>query len=103
KVLSTKVNHPLTGRKQAIRKIALSQISVFIALLACAGGGAVITCYLLGAIVPEGDFRGVILTVLAIFSVYAYALVIYRVLLSIFPLHLGEVEPGSALEVSYHV
>ena len=61
------------------------------------------TCYLLGAIVPEGDFRGVILTVLAIFSVYAYALVIYRVLLSIFPLHPGEIQAGSAQEFTYHV
>ena len=87
----------------AIRKIRLSQILVFMVLLACAGTGAVLTAVVFDRLVTLGDFRGVVLVAVAIFALYLYAILIFRLFLRAFPLRAGEIAEGSQQEFVYHV
>jgi len=50
-----------------------------------------------------GDFRGIILVVLGVGSLYVYAVLIYRLFLYFYPLQRGEISMGSAEEFIYHV
>jgi acetyltransferase-like isoleucine patch superfamily enzyme len=72
-------------------------------LFSCAIAGAGATSYALGTLVSFGDFRGVVLTVAAIISLYGYALLIFRLFLWAFPLRSGEIPEGSQQEFVYHV
>ena len=72
-------------------------------LLACAGAGAVTTADLFDRLVALGDFRGVMLVTVAIFALYFYAILIFRLFLRAFPLRAGEIAEGSQQEFVYHV
>src|SRR5512139_2060954 len=86
-----------------MRKIVFSQIVVFVALLVLALALAIgTTAAVLGSL-PLGDFRGVALTLAAIILLYAYALLLYRLCLRVFPLREGEIPPRSGQEFVYHV
>jgi acetyltransferase-like isoleucine patch superfamily enzyme len=52
------------------------------------------TALLLGAL-PLGDFRGVLLVLGGVVLVYLSAFLIYRIFLSLLPLHEGDVAPGT--------
>ncbi|HEV8500058.1 MAG TPA: DapH/DapD/GlmU-related protein [Casimicrobiaceae bacterium] len=86
-----------------MRRITVLQMLVFAALAALAAALAVATtCALLGR-APLGDFRGVVLVLVAVVLLYAYAIAVYRLFLACFPLREGEIAKGSGQEFVYHV
>jgi hypothetical protein len=86
-----------------MRKIVFSQIATFLTLCMLAIALAIgTTATLLGSI-SLGDFRGIVLTLAAIFLLYVYALLLYRLFLYVFPLREGEIPPHSGQEFVYHV
>lgn len=86
-----------------MRQIAASQIGVFMTLLALIIAlGAGTSFWTLGAL-PLGDFRGVVLTVAGVASIYLWAFVVYRLFLRVMPLSEGELEPGSRAEFAAQV
>jgi acetyltransferase-like isoleucine patch superfamily enzyme len=86
-----------------LRKISLGQIAVFIALLSLATALAVAATAWVGNWIAPGDFRGVVLALLFVLLLYAFATLIYRAFLAVFPLLEGEIAPGSRQEFVYHV
>lgn len=86
-----------------MRKIAVSQITVFVLLVFIAIALALATNGLLLGSVPLGDFRGVVLSLSAVFFLYLYAILIYRLFIGFFPLREGKIEDGSRQEFIYHV
>ncbi len=86
-----------------MRKIAASQILVFILLLSLASALALATDWALLGGLPLGDFRGVVLSLAGVFLLYVYAILIYRAFLAAFPLRPGEIGSGSQQEFVYHV
>jgi acetyltransferase-like isoleucine patch superfamily enzyme len=86
-----------------MRKISAGQILVFALLAALAAALAVITTALLLGRAPLGDFRGVVLVAAAVVLLLAYALLLHRLFLAVFPLQAGEIPPGSRQEFVYHV
>jgi acetyltransferase-like isoleucine patch superfamily enzyme len=54
-------------------------------------------------LVSFGEFRGVVLTIIWVLSLYAYAFLIFRLFLWICPLHPGEIPQASPQEFVYHV
>ncbi len=50
-----------------------------------------------------GDFRGIVLSVAAVVSIYLYAILTYRIFLRLFPLELGEIAEASPQEFIYHI
>jgi acetyltransferase-like isoleucine patch superfamily enzyme len=86
-----------------VRKIRATQVLVFL-LLACAALAlAIATTWLLLGGLALGDFRGPVLIAAGLVLLYGYALVVYRLFLAAFPLHAGEIPPGSGQEFVYHV
>lgn len=59
--------------------------------------------YGVGAIASYGDFRGIVLTIVAIVGLYISAICIYRVFIRVFPLRAGDITSGSGQEFIYHV
>lgn len=86
-----------------MRKIAASQILVFVLLLSLASALALATNWVLLGSLPLGDFRGVVLSLAGVFFLYMYAILIYRAFLAAFPLRAGEIGNGSQQEFVYHV
>lgn len=86
-----------------MRKIVFGQIATFIALLLLAITLAIGTTALLLGSLPLGDFRGIALTFAAIILLYAYAVLLYRLFLYVFPLQEGEIALHSSQEFVYHV
>lgn len=86
-----------------MRKISGAQIAVFFVFLLLAIGAALLTTWALLGHVALGDFRGIVLLLVAVLLLYAYALLIYRLFLRAFPLRAGEIPPGSDQEFVYHV
>lgn len=86
-----------------MRKIGIQEILLFLTLLLFVLGLAVITTKLLFYPLPAGDFRGIIFIAAAVFFIYLYALLIYRVFLFFMPLHEGEIKENSREEFGYHV
>jgi len=86
-----------------MRKITPVQIVVFLAFLLVALGLSIGTTWLLLGSLPLGDFRGLVLVLTAIFLLYVYAILNYRLFLKFFPLRAGEIELGSGQEFVYHV
>lgn len=81
-----------------MREIKLNQIIFFLILLVLIlflGIGS--TSLFLGAL-PFGDFRGVILVIVAALLIYLYAFMIYRLFLFFMPLTEGAVAEGSLAE-----
>src|SRR5205814_5377172 len=81
-------------RSSPMRKIALSQILVFVLLFSLALALAVATDRALLGGLPLGDFRGVVLSLCGVFLLYVYAILIYRACLAAFPLRPGEIGGG---------
>ena len=86
-----------------MRKISIAQIAVFMLLVGAVGLATILTTATLGRYVPHSDFRGILLTVIGIFLVYAYAILVYRLFLRLIPLREGEISEGSGQEFVYHV
>lgn len=86
-----------------MRKISGLQILVFVALFCTALVLAVAVNWALLGRLPLGDFRGVALTAGAVFLLYVFAILIYRIYIALFPLRAGEIADGSGQEFVYHV
>jgi len=86
-----------------MRKINGLQIATFLLAVAASLMLAIATNTLLAARLPEGDFRGILLTGSAVVFLYAYAILIYRGLLWATPIKAGEIAEGTREEFSYHV
>lgn len=86
-----------------MRKISTKQLVIFFMLFVLASAGAVATTWLTLGRLPLGDFRGVALVASFIASLYAWALVLYRLFLHLFPLKTGEIPQDSRQEFVYHV
>lgn len=86
-----------------MRKIAASQVAVFSALVLAALALAVAATRLTVDRAPLGDFRGVVLLLAGLLFLYVFAILIYRLFLTLFPLSAGEIAPGSRQEFVYHV
>jgi acetyltransferase-like isoleucine patch superfamily enzyme len=81
-----------------VREIKPGQIAFFLLLLALILGLALGNTYLFSAILPVGDFRGLILVAAAILLIYLYAFLIYRAFLFFMPLTEGAVDEGTPEE-----
>lgn len=86
-----------------MRKISGLQVLSFIVMFICALALGIGSTVILFGWIPLGDFRGVVLILLGIVFVYAYAILIYRIFLSRMPLQAGPILPGSKEEFGYHV
>lgn len=86
-----------------MRKIGPGNIFVFACLLSAAGSLSFLTTWGLFGGLPLGDFRGIVLLVTGVFFLYAYSIMIYRVMLFISPIGEGEVPEGSSQEFTYQV
>lgn len=85
-----------------MRTIPPLHVAVFMGLLFVSATLGITSALLLGSL-PLGDFRGVLVVLAAVVLVYGYAFVVYRVFLSIAPLHEGEVAAGSRHELVANV
>lgn len=86
-----------------MRPITPAQTACFLFLLIVAVALAIgTTAVLLGGL-PLGDFRGIALVVAALVLVFAYAILLNRLFLRVFPLRPGYLAPGSREEFAYHV
>jgi hypothetical protein len=86
-----------------MRRMKPSRIIVFMLLAAAAAGLALLTTGLLTVRLPFGDFRAIVMSVFAVVAFYAFAILIFRLFQSMFPLPSGEIAQGSRAEAVYHV
>jgi len=86
-----------------MRQITGLQISFFFLLFTFILIVGILGGWLVAVTLPLGDFRGVVVTAAAVFCTYLGAFCIYRVFSRFFPLHEGEVVPGSRDEFSVQV
>ncbi|MCW5600945.1 acyltransferase [Nitrosomonas sp.] len=86
-----------------MRKIGINEILFFLTLLCTAIGLAIVVAKLLYKALPEGDFRGISITLIFLFFIYFFAIIIYRVFLYFMPLQIGEIGENTSEEFSYHV
>jgi acetyltransferase-like isoleucine patch superfamily enzyme len=86
-----------------MRKITWQPIIVFIGLCLTIFTLATATTIMLPGKLPLGDFRGVIMALAWVASVYAYAIAVYRLFLAALPLPEGEIPENSRAEFVYHV
>ena len=87
-----------------MRKILPSQVLVFVLLFFIIIILSVGTVVIFLARVALGDFRGVVLTIAWVVSLYLYAFLIYRLFLWVIPLREGEnITEGSRDELAAHV
>jgi hypothetical protein len=91
------------GEFDAMRKISGLQILTFVLLFTLAAALALASNWLMLGSLALGDFRGIAMVFGAILLFYAYAIVVYRLYLWLFPLQVGEVAKGSQQEFIYHV
>jgi acetyltransferase-like isoleucine patch superfamily enzyme len=82
-------------RTAIMRQITFSQIITFFALLLLALVFGISTTLFSFGSLPLQDFRGVVLTLTAIFFVYLYAFAVYRIFLFLMPLSEGEIVAGT--------
>jgi len=86
-----------------MRQISLPQVGVFMALFILVLLLAAATSYWGLGSLPLGDFRGVVLLLGGVVSMYVWAFVAYRLFLKAMPLAEGELEPGSRAEFAAQV
>ena len=86
-----------------MRKIGVSQILIFLILVAVSAASAVLATSTLAGKLPLGDFRGVVLCGIFVITFYVFAIVVYRLFLSVMPLREGDIAPGSRDEFAYNV
>lgn len=86
-----------------MRKITLSQITLFFLLLGSILVLGITSAYgLLGAL-PLGDFRGIAVVAGAVVFIYLYAFAVYRLFLHFMPLKEGKLAEGSRGEFAAQV
>ena len=81
-----------------MRQITLGQILAFLFLLAWILVFGIGTTWLFLGALPLGDFRGVVLTGVALLLVYLYAFAVYRLFLAVMPLQEGYIAEGTQQE-----
>ena len=87
-----------------MRKITFRPVAIFAVCLSLAIILAVATTAALLGLSSNGDFRGVAGLAIGLVLLYAYAILIYRLLLLLFmPLREGPIAVGSREEFNYHV
>ena len=86
-----------------MRKIKAAPIIVFTLLLSLSIVLAVVTTSSLLSFIPLGDLRGISLVAGAVFLLYVYGIIFYRLFLRVMPLKEGYIEEGSREEFGYHV
>ncbi len=86
-----------------MRKITALQILTFSALFGLALTLSILTTSLLLGSLPLGDFRGVILVIAGVITLYLYLFLVYRIFLWLTPLTEGEITEHSREEFVMHV
>ena len=87
-----------------MRKIGLAAIVTFMALFSLTLALAIGTAwYGVGRISFLGDFRATLVIAAALFLLYFYGIVVYRIFLLVVPLREGDIAPNSSQEFVYHV
>jgi acetyltransferase-like isoleucine patch superfamily enzyme len=86
-----------------MRKITLSQISLFFLLFSAILVLAVATSYCTIGALQLGDFRGISVVAGAVVLIYLYAFVVYRLFLRFMPLREGELAEGSDEEFAAQI
>lgn len=81
-----------------MRPITPGQIFTFLVLFTLILVLGIGTTWLLLGPLPLGDFRGIVLTVIALVLVYLYAFAVYRLFLTAMPLREGDIAEGSQEE-----
>jgi acetyltransferase-like isoleucine patch superfamily enzyme len=76
---------------------------VFVSLFCLALAGAIAFVRLLGELGSFGAFRGIVLAIGGLIGLYVCALLVFRLFMRLFPLHVGEIPHGSRQEFIYHV
>lgn len=85
-----------------MRAIPLHHVVVFLCLL-CASLALAVASAAALALLPLGDFRGVLVVLAGVLLLYLYAFVVYRLFLRLLPLRDGDVAPGSQHELIANV
>lgn len=86
-----------------MRKVSVAQLLYFSLLaLLIIGGGASLTWALAG-LLPQSDFRGIVLVGSAIVFTYLCSFIVYRIFLTVMPLQHGEIAVGSRGEFAAQV
>ncbi|KQN77780.1 transferase [Duganella sp. Leaf61] len=85
-----------------MRAIPSHHVVVFLCLL-CASLALAVTSAAGLALLPLGDFRGVLVVLAGVLLLYLYAFVVYRLFLRLLPLREGDVAPGSQHELIANV
>jgi len=85
-----------------MRAIPSHHVVVFLCLL-CASLALAVTSAAGLALLPLGDFRGVLVVLAGVLLLYLYAFVVYRLFLRLLPLREGDVAPGSRHELIANV
>lgn len=87
-----------------MRKINPAQIAIFVSFLCAIGGAAALGVWLSFASLDwTGEFRGVLASILFAVLFQAFAVLFYRVFVSMFPLPTGDIREGSRDETIYHI
>lgn len=87
-----------------MRKIGPAAIFMFVGLFSLVLLLAIGTAWGgIGRIPGLGDFRGIIVAAAALFLLYFYGVLVYRIFLLVMPLREGDIAPGSSQELVYHV
>lgn len=86
-----------------MRKILISQIFVFIALLTGVTWAGIATSIIGMSFFSLGEYHAFAVIATAIALIYIYAIVVYRIFLFALPLRAGEIPEGSQQEFVYHV
>lgn len=86
-----------------MRRITLAQIAVFTALFALAALLATAAAMRVAAALPESAWRGPAVATSFVGMLYGSALLLFRTLLALRPLPVGEIAEGSRDEFVYHV
>jgi acetyltransferase-like isoleucine patch superfamily enzyme len=86
-----------------MRKINILQILTFLLFFLLILGGAIFTTPLIFDQIELGDFRGVVLLIAGLIIFYIFALLVFKVFLTVWPLIPGEIAINSQQEFVYHV
>jgi acetyltransferase-like isoleucine patch superfamily enzyme len=86
-----------------MRKINILQILIFLLLFLLILGGTIFTTPLVFDQIELGDFRGVVLLIAGLIIFYIFALFVFKVFLTVWPLIPGEIATNSQQEFVYHV
>jgi hypothetical protein len=86
-----------------MRRITTAQIATFMLLFAAATGLAIWIAGRAAGLLPAGEWRGPIVAIVFVTTLYGGALLEFRALVALRPLPVGEIAEGSPDEFTYHV